>query len=510
VSGRRLLVAAEQAFGLGRADMVDRLVDAASRTELSDLDLARMAWLREIFDDGVPGDAARVMELCDAAARAGEAGDTDLALNLLSGASLRCWWADAGPDARGRVVEVTRQLTGVDDDPRTLATLGTAAPINESGHVVDLLTGISAESVNDPNALRLLGQAAHAIGEPVLALDFLGRAETKLREQGRIGLLCQALIMQVLDRVELGDLERAEAIVDEGPRLAEESGQSMWALGKELTGAVVVAAQGDHERAMEMAAVVERAVGGQPFNDLYACVQLARGIAGISAGRHGEAYEALRRMFDANDPAFHETERFHAVMYLAEASIHAQRRNDARVVIGDMEAVALATPSATLQHQLSYARAVLADDDDAEALFMAALRADLARWPLMKARLDLAYGGWLRRHRRAADSRAPLRSAQATFEVIGATSWAEQARTELRAAGERTNRVGETAAADLLSAQELQIARMAAEGLSNRDIAQRLFLSPRTVGSHLYRIFPKLDVTSRSQLSSRLAASRST
>jgi DNA-binding CsgD family transcriptional regulator len=242
---------------------------------------------------------------------------------------------------------------------------------------------------------------------------------------------------------------------------------------------------------------------------LYACVQLARGLAYLSAGRHVEAYEALRRLFDPNDFAFHESERFHAVMYLAEASTRAERRDDARAVIGEMEAVALVTPSATLQMQLSYARAVLADDDDAERLFVAALSADLVRWPLIRARLELAYGSWLRRHRRAADSRSPLRSAQSTFEVIGATSWAEQARTELRAAGERTSRGEETAAGKLLSPQELHIARLAAEGMSNREIGQRLFLSPRTIGSHLYRIFPKLEVTSRSQLASRLVSSRS-
>jgi DNA-binding NarL/FixJ family response regulator len=89
--------------------------------------------------------------------------------------------------------------------------------------------------------------------------------------------------------------------------------------------------------------------------------------------------------------------------------------------------------------------------------------------------------------------------------VIGAGPWAEQARTELRAAGGRTTR-GRRAALDVLSPQEREIARLAAEGLSNRDIGQRLYLSHRTIGSHLYRIFPKLDITSRAQLAGRLQA----
>jgi RNA polymerase sigma factor (sigma-70 family) len=140
-------------------------------------------------------------------------------------------------------------------------------------------------------------------------------------------------------------------------------------------------------------------------------------------------------------------------------------------------------------------------------LFDAALRADLVRWPWLRARIELAYGEWLRRQRRAAQARRPLRSALTTFDIIGATRWAEQARTELRAAGERTGtqvpaqqREDAHAALSTLSVQELQIVRMVAEGMSNREIGERLYLSPRTIGSHLYRIFPKLDVTSRTQL----------
>jgi len=233
-------------------------------------------------------------------------------------------------------------------------------------------------------------------------------------------------------------------------------------------------------------------------------VQLIRGFGLISAGQHTEAYEALARLFDPADPAFHLSDRFHGVMFLAEAAVHAGRVKDARSVMTGLEAEAVTTPAPTLHRQLSYARAVLADDDEAEGLFAEALRADLTRWPWLRARLELAYGRWLRRQRRVAQARPPLRSAQITFDLIGATSWAEQARSELRAAGERAQ-TQEPAAQDVLSAQELQIARLAAEGLSNREIGERLFLSPRTVGSHLYRIYPKLEITSRAQLAAKLA-----
>lgn len=126
------------------------------------------------------------------------------------------------------------------------------------------------------------------------------------------------------------------------------------------------------------------------------------------------------------------------------------------------------------------------------------------RWPWVKARLELAFGAWLRRQRRVAESRHPLRAAQSAFDTMGAPAWAEQARTELRAAGERLTQETTPAIHTLLSPQELQIARLVAEGLTNKDIGERLYLSPRTVSSHLYRIFPKLNITSRAQIAVRL------
>ena len=106
--------------------------------------------------------------------------------------------------------------------------------------------------------------------------------------------------------------------------------------------------------------------------------------------------------------------------------------------------------------------------------------------------------------KRHGQTRSPLRSARDTFDALGAIQWAERARRELRAAGE-TSRRREPEAWDNLSAQEIQIATMASEGLSNREIGRKLYLSHRTVGSHLYRTFPKLGITSRVQLASALA-----
>ena len=158
-----------------------------------------------------------------------------------------------------------------------------------------------------------------------------------------------------------------------------------------------------------------------------------------------------------------------------------------------------------MRAEAAVARPLVADDEAAEDLYQRALEHDLTKWPGYRSRMLFWYGSWLRRQRRAAESRAPLRAARDSFDALGVVDLAERARQELRAAGESSKRRS-SEAWDQLTAQELQIAQMAAEGLSNREIAQRLYISHRTVGAHLHRIFPKLGITSRSQLHAALSA----
>ncbi len=499
---RRLLTAAEHAFGLGRSDMVDRLLAGAARWPLTDLDQARIAWLREIFNDGVPGDAGRVFDLCDAATGAAEAGDRDLALDLLLAAGMRCWWADTGPEARARVAKVTHQIDS-DADPRSTAALAVAEPVLEGATARERLSRVVIETVGEPNELRLLGMAAHAIGDPVRAVDLLGRAESTLRAQGRLGLLSHVVTMQILDHLALGNWTSAAACADEGRRYAQDTGQPIWDTGSRTLAAILAGARGDNEEAQALAGEAEQRAACRGLNDLLTGVQLARGFGWVSTGNHADGFEALRRVFDPADPAYHLSDRFHGVLWFADAAAHAGRVEEGRAVLAVLEREARVTPSPTLHIGLSFARAVLADDEDAEGHFLTALSQDLVRWPWPRARLELAYGSWLRRQRRAAESRSPLRAACTTLELIGAQPWAEQARAELRAAGARTVESAD-ALQDLLSPQELQIALLAAEGLSNKEIGARLYMSHRTVGSHLYRIFPKLEITSRAQLAGRL------
>jgi DNA-binding CsgD family transcriptional regulator len=117
--------------------------------------------------------------------------------------------------------------------------------------------------------------------------------------------------------------------------------------------------------------------------------------------------------------------------------------------------------------------------------------------PFQRARTHLLYGEWLRRSRRPTDARTQLRAALETFERLEATPWADRTRNELRAAGEIAVRQMGADPLSRLTPQELQVVRLAATGATNREIAGQLFLSPRTVGYHLYKAYPKLGVSSR-------------
>jgi DNA-binding CsgD family transcriptional regulator len=268
---------------------------------------------------------------------------------------------------------------------------------------------------------------------------------------------------------------------------------------------IVAAVLGEPDVAAELAAEAERAVISTGATHMLAYIQVARGLAALGDGRAGDAYEELRRIYNTSDPAHHQVPSCWYIGELAEAGARSGHVDEARAFIRELEPLVANSwiKSSWIQSAFSYAHAQVADDENAETRFHQAL-ALASRWPFQRARLQLAYGAWLRRQRRAADARAPLRSARDAFDALAIPTWADRARKELRAAGE-TSRSRAPEVWDRLSPQEMQIANMAAEGLSNREIAQRLYLSHRTVGSHLYRLFPKLGVTSRSQLIAALA-----
>jgi len=233
---------------------------------------------------------------------------------------------------------------------------------------------------------------------------------------------------------------------------------------------------------------------------LLATAHLARAAAALGEGRHEAAFLALWPVFDEKDAVFHRFMRWPSVLDLVEAAAGSGQLDRLTAVMADLESIATRSKPAILSAGLSCARPLLASDAAAGDLYESALSQDLSGTPFLRARTLYSYGRWLRHQRRNGEARTPLRNSMGLFDALGATRWGGRARDELRATGESVGRRRPPDARESLTAQELQIAELAARGLSNREIAERLFVSHRTIGSHLYHIFPKLGITARTQL----------
>jgi DNA-binding CsgD family transcriptional regulator len=482
----RLLQAAELAADLGRSDVMQMLLREAESLDLPARGRARVAWLRELHEERLWSGASQLSAYAELAD-----GDADRALATLLPIAHRCWWSNADKATRDAIVEAAEQLPVADDDPRLLSILATAAPAERGAAVLQRM-GPPAPGA-DPATAFQLATAATAVGNYAPTEPWLAAAVEGLRVQGRLGLLVHALVGQAWMGIQLSRFDVAVPAAEEARRLADETAQPRWGAVAQLAQAMIAGMRGDEATAEREAAAAEAVLLPMGANPILALVQFARGRAALAAGRHADAYEHLARIFDPADIAYHVNVRTWALLDLVDAAVHSERHDAARDAVERMEGSA----SPILRANVICARPLVTGD------FGPSLDADLTDWPALRARLLLAYGAWLRRQRRAADSRQPLRAAREAFDAIGLVPWGERARQELRAAGE-TSRRRTPDLWDELTPQELQIAQMAAEGLTNREIGQRLYLSHRTVSTHLYRIFPKLGITSRAELRAAL------
>jgi ATP/maltotriose-dependent transcriptional regulator MalT len=297
----------------------------------------------------------------------------------------------------------------------------------------------------------------------------------------------------------IADFAVAVPAAEEAGRLASETAQPLWETGAWTAQAALAALRGEPAVVGDLTSRVEQMMLPAGGAESLALVQYVRGLLALGQGRHADAYAQLRRLYEPGDPSRNQRISAGAVGDMAEAAVRSGHRDQALAVVKLFEPMAGRSPVPGNFWSLDHARALLAEDEQAEAIYREVLSRDLSAWPFMRARLQLAFGEWLRRQRRVAESRTLLRAARDAFDALGITPWSERARRELRASGETSHR-RPPGTIDQLTPQELQIVQLAAEGLSNREIGQRLYLSHRTVESHLYRVFPKLGITSRSQL----------
>ena len=502
---RRLLAAAGLAVELGRPDVVAPLLQEVNRLDLGDLDRARVTLIEEMVLTRPLGDFERFRSLVAAAERAGAAGDRDLHVDLLYLLTTHAFWVYPGAELRKLLIDAAGRLGGADaEDPRVFAVHGFADPLGHAAGVIERLRSAAKAERLDTDAARFFGPTACAVGAFDLGSDFLAAAIEGLRTEGRLGHLPLPLVLYSYMAARLGDLDGAITTAEEARRLAEELAEPQLVAAADTAISLVAGIRGDYQKAERVAVQAEMVAKSAGTNITVAYAQFGRVLAALATGRHADAYASAKRGFDPADSAYHPVISSWLIADLAEAARNTDHLQSARAQVAQVEAMGSELPGTWMALVLPHARALLADPTDAGMRFEEALAADSTRWPFQRARIQLAYGQWLRRERRVAESRVALRAARDTFDALGCAPWGEQARRELRASGERSRRrVPETR--DQLTAQELQIAQLAAEGLSNREIGQRLYLSHRTISTHLYRVFPKLGITSRGELGAALA-----
>ncbi|MBK1784871.1 helix-turn-helix transcriptional regulator [Prauserella cavernicola] len=487
--GRRLTAAARAAAEAGQLQRACQLAHEAG-TLLSDP--VAIAWAAMIHAT-IAEDHAKPLEAQRILARAAEsvAGrEPDLAGKLLFWSGTAAWSAGDARAVAGTAADA--EALGLPDTGRfrSLATASGGDVAEAMSAVRDLIADserLPRVCTDQPIALRRRSEIA---GWHLLLGDHLQAHELALgiardsRQQSAAGVLPRALAL--LARTELlhGDPAAARANAEEGRRIAADIGQPQGSA--ELAGvlALLAATEGDQRRSTALA--------GEAFEPQAA---LALSLLDLGNGDYDAALDRLAALAPAPD----RLATIETVPIMVEAAARAGRSDEVSgpVVTFLTWAERSATPWA--RAVALRCRAVLGESHlFAEAI---ELHHSAPGRPFERARTELLYGEWLRRERHRSQARARLRSALTIFERLGARPWAERARTELRATGESLGaKAHAPELAERLTPQELRIVRLAATGLSNRDIGSRLFLSPRTVGYHLYKAYPKLGVASRVEL----------
>ncbi|MBC2876582.1 AAA family ATPase [Streptomyces sp. TYQ1024] len=371
-------------------------------------------------------------------------------------------------------------------------------PFDDRAGLLALLPRVAAEARRRPDRLAAYGVMAWLLDETPRAVRAFDEAFDRWGSRGALpeGLGGAA----AWSYVDLGRWGRAREACARGGAVGAAAGLDHAVACAAAVDAAVLAYQGDPTAARARAEEALALVDPLESRSVSVFARRALGAAVLAEGAYEPAYDQLRSVFTADGGPVHYHASYPALADLAAAAVRAGRRAEAAAIVERAARTLARDASPRLRALIDRARGLLAGPRDAEPHLRAAL-ADpvLEHWPFERAQTLLDLAEWIRRRRRIAEARAPLTEALEVFRRLGARPWTERARTEARAAGLDVIDTAPDALAEL-SPQQRQIVGLAARGLTNREIGERLFLSPRTVGSHLYRSFPKLGITARSQL----------
>ncbi|WP_156757300.1 ATP-binding protein [Actinokineospora pegani] len=505
-AGRRLAAAARAAWGAGDAEAARQLLEDAERL-CGEPAVARMSGgLRGIleFAYGMPERAHRYL-VCDMAVVPG----TRRAVELGT-VAVRAAWSAGRSDLQQEALQQVRAVD-TDGDP----VLSELMPVLRSWwSCYDETGSVTPAPLHlDSGTVARLGASAWELLPPVPLvqawgfeeglLDVLRVQAAQLRRRHELAALAVVLAQTAILDLNAGRWDAAEAAAAEGLLLAVEVGADHVATQCHASLAALAAARGDARAVSEHTSRVLQVSVPRGVRALSAGAYWCRGRAALFDGRPQEALNDLLRLAEPGHEAAHPVFALVGAVDTAEAAVQIGNADVAEAQVVLVEEWAQRTDAAwarTARHRL---RALVhGGSPAAETSFRAALDVvGAGGHPVEHARTRLLYGEWLRRARRRADARLQLAEAAQVFDRLGAQplrmrALREQALTERPA----VSREPDPANAAGLTAQELRVARLAAERLTNREIAAQLLISPRTVGHHLANVYPKLGITSRAEL----------
>ncbi|MFC6021613.1 LuxR C-terminal-related transcriptional regulator [Plantactinospora solaniradicis] len=495
-AGRGLVDGATIAADVGRFALVAPLLDQLPE-RINPVDAVRRDILLRSIDDPAWATVSSAESVCAVADTCRAAGNPALALDLLAGLAATITWSDTDEITRLRLLASLDELDDHQSDPRWLLVCATADPARVNGTRAEAV----ARGLADDRGRWWAGLAMRRLGRLASAAEVLGGVVLSLIGQRRFGLVVPAAAALADVQLLLGRWDAAQEQLRFAGAAAERTGQPVWRAYLHATTALLHAARGQFGAARSCAESAERVLGDRPVRPVRLRVAAARGTAFMGEGRLAEACVEMEPMLRSPGVRAYTVDFTVVATLYAEAAGQGAPRPEGAAVLAAAQETLRGNPSHDGDAHLRYLTILLQPPPDVETAWIDLLdRAEQLPW--LQARARLHYGSWLRRQQRVTEARGQLHHAGAVFKALGAGAWSERTARELRAAG--TAAPDDRPLSGLLSPQELTVVQLAATGLSNREIGARLELSPRTVGSHLARAFPKLAVSSRHQLPARL------
>lgn len=505
---QRLITAAEAKHDAGAPDAALRLLDAARDEPLTALQTALIDRLRAQAEYALRRDRSGPRQLL-AAAQGLEALDPVLARDTFLLALSAALSAGRLGDA-DMVTDVARAIldaTADDTSPRArdLILRGQAllAAEGQAAALPTLRRALRAFAEQPLDALEVHwmwfgARAAQDIWDAESMRTLAARQAELARAGGQLTVLTSALGQLMVVHMFDGHVDQAEDVCDEIDAIRSVTGHPL-----PKTARLFLAAYRGRVEEVEQRAKELRADGHGRGEGYALCVaNMAEALVYNGAGRYADALASARRELP------HTGELYHAMrtlLELVEAAVRSGERALAEEACARLRTVTQPVDNAWSRAMQSMAEAQLREGDAAEALYRSAIAGfDTVRVPMLVARARLLYGEMLRRRQRRVDAREQLRAAHEVLARCGYAGFAERAARELAATGE-TLRVRTPEATDQLTDQELNVARLAREGLTNRAIGARLFISDRTAEYHLRKVFVKLGISSRAELKGALA-----